>query len=180
MKLLPHVTAILAGITIVACATNYQENQEFGGIYMGGYSNTRINANTSVVSFDASKETNIQLVRIYLLYRCAQVTISNGYNYFIVTSMSTSVYNTKIIEGYKQFVTNPPRLYSTSHYVKAKYAYSYLTPTANPDIYRNQEVMEANNHKAVAVIQMFQGIKPNIPNAYNAEDVIAHYGPSIL
>jgi hypothetical protein len=179
MKLLQLISATVAGFCLTACATDYHENQQIGGFYTGGYSDTRLNANTAVVSFAANNKTPIQLVRTYLLYRCAQVAAGNGFNYFIVTSMSSSVYNTKIVEGYRQRVTNPPRLYQSSYW-EPKYIYSYISPTANPDMYRNDVIMEDNNHKATAVIKMFQGRKPNLPNAYSVEDVLAHNAPSTL
>jgi len=50
----------------------------------GGYSNTRIDTNTVLVSFKGNGYTGHEKVEPYLLRRCAEVTLADGYDYFVI------------------------------------------------------------------------------------------------
>ena len=73
---------------ITSCATPYKHDGIFDEGLLGGYTNTRIDANTIIVSFRGDYFTSGQKARIYTLYRAAEVTVHDGYDYFTVTSAS--------------------------------------------------------------------------------------------
>ena len=165
-----------AFIILTSCSTQYQRTGEFGGFNQSGYNDTRTNANTVTVSFMGNGLTPINKVKTYLLYRCAEVTINNGYDYFIVTSTSLSPINTVVHERTTQYSMNPPSPYY-NRYRSTTYQSSSRQITATQS---NIPVDSSQQHGAVAVIKMFQGRAPaGIPNAYNANDVIAHFGPEL-
>jgi|GEM_PF-2382600 hypothetical protein len=152
------------------CSTGYGPAGEFGGFDHGGYTDTRENANTAVVTFRGNSNTPASQVHNYLLYRCAQVTLEDGYDYFIVTSTTFSPVNVNVAtrDSYNNYQTDPPKLYTT-FYHSSTYKSSRYTHTSVPGFYPDL-------HGAVAVIKMFQGKAPS--GAYNAHDIIAQLAPA--
>ncbi len=73
---------------LTSCATPYKHDGIFDEGLLGGYTDTRINANTVIVSFRGDYFTSGQKARSYALYRAAEVTVHDGYDYFVVTSAS--------------------------------------------------------------------------------------------
>ena len=70
------VASLLAG-----CATAYQPD----GV-SGGYADRLLSANTAQVSFRGNRFSTPETLHAYLLRRCADVTLQNGYNYFVLVS----------------------------------------------------------------------------------------------
>jgi hypothetical protein len=104
--------------------------------------------------------------------------MEHGYTYFIVTSTSASAANIEISPSQQtKAINNPPRLY-TSVYVNNRYRSFRATPTKMPPYVATVDTRgDPYPHSAVAVIEMFSGrIPSNLPNAYEANDVIAHLG----
>ncbi len=54
-----------------------------------GYSEQRIESNRYTVRFFGNSETPRQTVENYLLYRAAELTIANDYDYFVVADQQT-------------------------------------------------------------------------------------------
>ncbi|GLQ99302.1 CC0125/CC1285 family lipoprotein [Dyella mobilis] len=70
--------ALLLLVTMLAsCATPYQK-RGFGG----GYHETKIDQNNYIVYFDGNGESSEQRIWSFWIYRCAQLTLENGYTYF--------------------------------------------------------------------------------------------------
>lgn len=76
-----HTTLIALSLACVltSCATAYQPD----GI-AGGYSDQRLDNNTAQVSFRGNRFNSSETLHSYLLRRCAEVTLHNGYNYFVL------------------------------------------------------------------------------------------------
>ncbi|HVW98904.1 MAG TPA: hypothetical protein VHA52_00455, partial [Candidatus Babeliaceae bacterium] len=105
----------IIAISLGGCATPYQEFQTFGGIPLGGYADAQVNQNTAIVTFRANIFSPFNRIRSFLIYRSAQVTLENGYDYFIVVSMTTSPVNVNLQTQYDYhgYNTDPPRLYTS-------------------------------------------------------------------
>jgi len=58
------------------------------GVCSGGYSEEPIDENTFNVSFQGNKKTSRETVEKYLVYRCAELTRSLGYQYFVILNES--------------------------------------------------------------------------------------------
>lgn len=56
------------------------------GTKVQGYKDTKLSSNQFQVSFTANHTTADQTAYSYCLYRCAEVTKENGFDYFIITS----------------------------------------------------------------------------------------------
>lgn len=74
-----------AGIVMMGCvsvcgcfATPYQK---FG--MRGGYSDEQVEPGVFRVSFRGNGFTDAEKVKLFLQYRCAEVTLQNGYRYFV-------------------------------------------------------------------------------------------------
>jgi hypothetical protein len=121
----------------------------------GGYSEQRIEANRYRVTFIGNSLTTREEVENYLLFRMAELTISQGYDYFIVSDNDTesnTVYM-QTMTGYDSFDPFYPRYWPRS---------TFATGMATP----------ITNYKALAYVVMFKGTKPELePSAYDAREV---------
>ena len=73
----------IAAITVLltACATPYGQ---YG--LLGGLTDSRIDANTFSISVDNNGFTSEQTTSMHALYRAAELTVENGFDYFLITS----------------------------------------------------------------------------------------------
>lgn len=85
------VVALAASTTLVAaCATETAYRPATGsGFYRTGYTDTRIEPNRYRVTFAGNTVTDRDVVERYLLFRAAQLTLENGYDYFVMADRDT-------------------------------------------------------------------------------------------
>ncbi|OYX29502.1 MAG: hypothetical protein B7Y99_13055 [Caulobacterales bacterium 32-69-10] len=90
MKRFFIVAAATAALALGACttATPYQPLQR-GTNVSGGYTERQIEANRWQVSFSGNSLTNRRTVESYLLFRAAELTQQNGYDWFSVVDRNT-------------------------------------------------------------------------------------------
>lgn len=84
------VTALVLSAGLAACATPtpYQPYVK-GQTYGGGFSETRLETNRYRVTFAGNSLTTRETVEAYLLYRAAELTVQNGYDWFQVADRDT-------------------------------------------------------------------------------------------
>lgn len=183
MKLLQLCLVLTSFLIVSGCETAYQQVESYGGIPFGGYTDVRVTQNTAIVTFRANEVTTGYTVRSYLYYRCAEVTIANGYDYFVITSMTSSPLNVNINteETFNGYVSDPPRLYTQYPDIVRIKSYSMSgSDTLVPRVSRCQG-LHCPLRRMVAVIKMFRGpMPPGMPNAFNSRDIAAHLGASAL
>lgn len=164
-------TSFIIILHLSGCTT-YGPAGETGGIEYGGYTDVINNSNTATVTYDGPMFGG--KTRNYLLYRCAQVTIHNGYDYFVILSTNSSSINANVYTtlNYHDYQTDPPAFYNSY----------YVTNDYRATSYSHSQVPGGNKYttRGVAVIQMFNGVKSPHARGYYARDVIAHVGPSTL
>jgi len=85
MRLLKFAVIIFFTSSLCYCSTPYKRGDWLDG-WMGGFVNTRIDANTAIISFRGNYFTSPKQAQNYAMYRAAEITINAGYNYFIVTN----------------------------------------------------------------------------------------------
>ena len=86
MRVRIKLAALSAVCLLAGCATAYQPD----GV-SGGYSDRLLNGNTEQVSFRGDRFTSPETLHSYLLRRCADLTLQNGYRYFeLVTPIESS------------------------------------------------------------------------------------------
>ena len=86
MKIKIKNILILTVILMYGCSTPYQP---YGAL--GGYKSTAIDDNTFRVMFKGNQHTKAETVYNYLERRCAEITLENGYEYFIVFEDSSYI-----------------------------------------------------------------------------------------
>lgn len=143
------LSALLAG-----CATAYQPD----GV-SGGYSNKVLAGNTVQVTFRGNRLTTSDTVHSFLLRRCAEVTLQDGYNYFGLvheekpndgnTDNFGSQVGTATIEMYQSQPQGDPGVYDASLLLRKLLA----------------EQGEGEEPPPGAVASANQGMPPPIPGA---------------
>ncbi|MDF2495519.1 hypothetical protein [Sphingomonas sp.] len=85
------LAAAASGALLVAgCATETPYRPATGqGFYRTGFSDQQIEANRYLVNFAGNTVTDRDTVERYLLYRAAELTLQNGYDYFITVDRQT-------------------------------------------------------------------------------------------
>lgn len=85
------VLAALASATLLAgCTTPTTYRPATGtGFYRNGYSDFRIADNRFRVTFAGNTITDRDVVERYLLFRAAELTLQNGYDYFVMADRGT-------------------------------------------------------------------------------------------
>lgn len=81
-----HILTAVIFILVYNCSTPYQPKGA-----LGGYSSNQLKENNFKVSFKGNQHTTAQTVFDYLLRRCAEITIEEGYKYFIIYEDSSYV-----------------------------------------------------------------------------------------
>lgn len=91
MKRLLIAAAATAALAVGACATAtpYQPLNP-GSSYSGGYSERPIEQNRWMVSFNGNSVTDRRTVETYLLYRSAELTLQQGYDWFSIVDRNTN------------------------------------------------------------------------------------------
>lgn len=81
-----RVLLILISIVLTSCATPYQSE----GL-TGGFSETQLAKNTWKISSRGNAYTSSSTVRDHVLLRASELTLENGFKYFVVGSSSEDV-----------------------------------------------------------------------------------------
>ncbi|ULQ47618.1 hypothetical protein JN531_004860 [Flagellatimonas centrodinii] len=81
-----RILPLLAATTLAACATATPYQPLTNG---QGYADLRIEPNRHRVTFQGNSATERQTVENYLLLRAAELTIENGFDYFVMDALDT-------------------------------------------------------------------------------------------
>jgi len=76
-------TSVACFALLAGCATSYGPSGA-----TGGYKETKIDDDTFQVRFDGNGNTPRDKVTNYWIYRCAELTVQNGYQYFTQVSQT--------------------------------------------------------------------------------------------
>ena len=160
----PHtVPAVFMVATLLACATPYGK---YG--FLGGFTDSRIDENTFSISVDTNALTSQQITSMHALYRAAELTVENGFDYFVITSdANNSTSMAMAIPGSSTSNTTINTYGSTTY---GRTTTTYAPTTVVPVVYPNSTL----------TIKSFKGAKPDAaPNAYDARSVMRYIGPQI-
>ena len=173
------ILAVAACLAITACATPtpYQPYRP-GAVVSGGFSEVRIGRDRIRVTFAGNSLTSRETVERYLLYRAAELTVENGYDWFAMADRRTDRESRTIVR-------------------RDPFGYDYWQPTwaylgngrwilwnpRGPDPFwaDRLDYQRIDRYEASAEIFMGRGEKPaNDPTAFDAREVIANLGPTIV
>lgn len=101
MRKIIVVTAAIAALSgaLAACetATPYQPLHS-GAAASGGYSDVKLEQNRWRVTFEGNSLTSRQTVENYLLYRAAELTVSQGYDWFETVDRKTDKHSETYVD----------------------------------------------------------------------------------
>jgi hypothetical protein len=104
-------------LALVSCVTPYQPLNS-----NGGYSDMQLNKTTYKVFAQGNGFTTSQQVEAIAMRRCAELTLQNGYKYFIIADKNTKVETTRsnnqpssTTYASKDFITGEPVYHTYYH-----------------------------------------------------------------
>jgi len=159
------ITAIATAFVLVslsACTTTtpYQaasESQRYG------FSDQKLEQNRFRIKFSGNSETSRDTVEDYMLYHAAELTLAQGYDWFIVADRHTK-------EDKRETLTLESGF--SSRFGFRSYRAGVWGPWGSMAVADRDEF---NRYEAVAEITLGKGKKPdNDPNAYDARDLKAN------
>ena len=172
----------LLGLGLTACetATPYQPLQH-GSQVSGGFSDQRIDADHYRVTFKGNDLTSRQTVESYLLYRAAELTVAQGYDWFETIDRHT--------DRDRRTYVDPDPFYGPGYrwgYFRPYWSFygrGYGWRTWGPfwgDPFFGDTTQTVEQFEASAEIAMSHGPKPQgDPKALDAREVMTNLGPKI-
>lgn len=181
MRIVDIALAASLALSLAACetATPYQPLQK-GSHVAGGFSEQKLDSNHVRVSFKGNTDTPRATVETYLLYRAAELTVQNGYDWFEPVERHT--------DRDKRTFVDPDPFYGPG------YGWGYFRPSWSfygprgwgpwgPYGYGwggGATVSTVQEFQATAEIAMGHGAKPtDNPRAMDAREVMTNLGPKI-
>ena len=104
--------ALTVALGLGACATPtpYQPLTKSSSV-SGGYSDLKISADRYRITFQGNDVTERDTVERYLLFHAAEVTLRDGYDYFLLTNRNTDRKSRTFIEPDPMFGGWQPQWY---------------------------------------------------------------------
>lgn len=169
---------MLAGaLMLAACvtATPYGPAAQGGGY---GFSEQRIEDNRFRIIFRGNSSTARETVENSLLFRAAELTVQQGYDYFVVvendTERQSSVRETTYPAFYGRYGYG--RSFHRPYYGFPYYAYGFGWGYPYDSYTR-----EINRYSAIAFVTMHRGEKPDDNSqAFTAREVMSNLAPYVL
>jgi hypothetical protein len=128
MRMRINLIVLSAACLLAGCATAYQPD----GV-SGGYSDQMRDGNVVQVSFRANGLTTPEALQSFVIRRCAEVTLQDGFHYFVLLhteapiegtdnlySMKVATATIKMIQGNK--TENDPHTYNATYLLKQSLA----------------------------------------------------------
>ena len=165
------LAAFVGALALAACAspTPYQVAQDDGGF---GYREQAIERDRFLVSFRGNSLTDRETVETFLLFRAAELTLEQGYDYFRLVRRDT--------EAERRFT-------ATSHGYGSRFGvhYRYYHPIygwygLRDPFYSDVTVRESTRYEAMAEILLGRGPTPERPDAFDAREVTTNLGPRVV
>ena len=110
---------------MASCATKYHVKS-----FTGGYSELQLEQNIFQVSFKGNSKTSMERAVDFALLRSAELTLGNGYNYFVILKGNKYLkeeyhINVNIYGGYPYFVHKPRVLFKIKCFANKPEKHSY-------------------------------------------------------
>jgi len=183
---LPTAILFVAGLSACMTATPYQPYQsEFTAEVHGGYSEQHPAPDRYIVRFHGNELTARDRVEGYLLYRAAELTIQNGYDWFLIVDRHTehdtetyvrsdSYYSPWYGSGYDHWRPN-------WRYYRQGYGWDVWYPAMGKPFWADRPtVTRVESFEAEAEIILRKGQLPEgEPRAFDAVGVMTRLGPAI-
>lgn len=174
--------ALTLGLSACETATPYQALNP-SAAYAGGYRDTRLDSNHWRVTFAGNSMTSRETVERYLLFRAAELTTGQGFDWFQETDQHTDKKSEAFVDPYYSrwnygYAWQPSwRFRRARGGVGFSAGWSTWGPGWAYDPWGPAYVSEFSRYDVSADIMMGRGPKP--PQALDAHEVMTNLGPSI-
>ncbi|MFZ4607756.1 MAG: CC0125/CC1285 family lipoprotein [Caulobacter sp.] len=173
---------VTAGLSACATATPYQPNVR-GQAVSGGFSETRLETDRFRINFAGNSLTSRETVERYLLYRAAELTVTQGGDWFSLVERQTDRKARTYVEP-NPYGPFGPYSYWRPHwrYYGQSWGWRAWDPWYGDPFWADRvDVRTVERFEASAEILIGHGAKPvNDPRAFDARDVMANLGPAIV
>lgn len=176
---------LLGATTLAACATPtpYQPNVP-GQAVSGGFSDQRLDATHFRVTFSGNSLTSRETVERYLLYRAAELTVDQGFDWFATVEK-------QVDRSSRTYVQPDPFAYGPGRfgYWRPYWRYYGAGPGwrrwdpwyGDPFWADRMDVRTVERFEATAEIVVGKGPPPaDDRHAFDARDVLQNLGPTIV
>jgi hypothetical protein len=172
------VGAVALGLSACETATPYQPLNP-ADVGAGGYRDARLDANHWRVNFQGNGVTSRETVERYLLYRAAELTASQGFDWFLETDQHTDRRADVYVDPYYGYGWRPYWSFRRRGLRGGFYAGFGPGWGVGPweDPWGPGYAAEFERFDVSAEIMTGRGPKP--PQALDAREVMANLGPSI-
>ena len=172
---------LTVAVMLGACATPtpYQPVNSSSGIE-GGYSEQRLEQNRYRVTFSGNSMTSRDTVENYLLFRSAELTSQQGYDWFIMADRNVDRDRSVVVD--RPFHTGPWGYWGPRwRYRGACFGWRTWDPWMGDPFWADgMDVNTIEQYEASAEIIMRRGPKPDGERrAFDARQVLVDLGPSI-
>ncbi len=177
------LAAVLAlGLGLAACetATPYQPAAHGAAVY-GGFTDQQIDSNHVRVTFQGNGATARTTVENYLLYRAAELTVKNGFDWFETVDNKTKDHPESFVVGGGYGVGYGYWRPSWRFHGRGgwRLGFGFGDPFWGDPWDDDFDVQTIDRYEADAQVVMGHGPKPD-DHAFDARDVMAHLGPTIV
>ena len=176
---------LVATLGACATATPYQPNIR-GQATTGGFSEVRLEADRFRVNFAGNSLTSRETVEGYLLYRAAELTVAQGYDWFTVVDRQTDRNARTYVEPdpfYRPWYGPSYNFWRPSwRYYGGGYGWRSWDPFFGDPFWGDRmDVRTVEKFEASAEILMHRGAKPqDDTRAFDARAVMDNLGPRVL
>jgi hypothetical protein len=179
------IAAFACGLAACETATPYQPapaGSRSGGF---GYSDYRIDTVHWRVSFSGNGVTSREIVEKYLLYRAAELTLEQGFEWFQTTDRSTERSTSYYADADPFYHSGFWASYGWGWRPRWRYGGAWGWRTWDPwyggPFWADRaDFLEINRYEASAEIVMGRGAPTAGQRAFNATEVKANLGPTLL
>ncbi|MEM8772649.1 MAG: hypothetical protein AAGD92_13465 [Pseudomonadota bacterium] len=161
----PLAAAGFALLAACASVTPYQPADKRGE----GYTDQALDTGRYRITFEGNSSTELATIENYVLFRAAEISLANGYDYFVILDSNT--------ETMRRFVTNGST-FGGGGFGRRGFFYGggfrggFASTTAT--------TRERRSYTVGAIIEGRRGDKPaGNPNAYDARQIIDNVGQVI-
>ncbi|WP_240433581.1 CC0125/CC1285 family lipoprotein [Solimonas sp. K1W22B-7] len=150
--------ALAVPLLLAGCATTTPYQPMKNG---QGYGDQRIESNRYRVSFSGNSSTPRETVENYLLFRAAELTLQNGYDYFVMSGTDT--------EAQTRYQQNVSAFGGYGWY--SRYAFDSVAVGSSYPI---------TEYQAQAYVTLYKGKRPaEVTDAFDARQVRDNLGPLV-
>jgi hypothetical protein len=179
-RVLFAAVAVVALGALAGCetATPYQPLRP-GAAQSGGYSDLRLEQDRWRVTFRGNSVTSRETVETYLLYRAAELTVAQGYDWFETVQRQTDKHSETVVDDFGPGPYGPYGPYWRPYW-RVYGGWGWRGGFYGDPFWNDFDVQQIERYETSAEIVMHHGPKPaDDKHAFDARDVMRNLASRI-